>query len=182
MGSSAAAGKTQLSLTIILMNTALPVRIQDVEFLNADDDVAEVLLDIPFLKAIGFDFGNHLQNVGAEIDGRSEEELKSETARIASTTFKGLSYEEAYDDPIERPECLQAGFGIDSDEVIQQTVLKAVEDAKNNRMSTTRTKALKSVLEPYRDCFRINIGPELPVKIQPLSMHLKPSSKLFRCT
>lgn len=132
MASSIAVEKTQLSLTIIFPNTSLPVRIRDIEFLIADDDIAEVLLNRPLLKPIKFDLGKHLQNVGAAIKGMSEEEMKSETARLASRTFKVLSYGEADDDQIELPECLQAGFGIESHEVIHEAVLKAVENAKAN--------------------------------------------------
>lgn len=86
----------------------------------------------PLLEAIGFHLGRHLQNIGAPIDGMSEKELKSETAHISPTIFKGPSYAESDDDPIELPECVQAGVGVDYNEVIQKAVLKAVEDAKAN--------------------------------------------------
>lgn len=121
-------------------------------FLICDADMAELLVGIPLLKAIGFDLEKHLQNVGAAVGDMSEEELKSETARLSSTNFRGLNYEEEDDDQIKLQEFLQSGYVIDCDEVIQEAVLKAVGDAKANGMSTQRTKALKSVLEIHRNC------------------------------
>eukprot|EP00737_Agarophyton_chilense_P004293 gb/GEZJ01005328.1/.p1 GENE.gb/GEZJ01005328.1/~~gb/GEZJ01005328.1/.p1 ORF type:complete len:362 (-),score=51.23 gb/GEZJ01005328.1/:2083-3168(-) len=129
---STASGKIQLSLTIVLASTGLPVGIRDVSFLVADGAMAEVLLGRLFLKAIGFDLGKHLHEIETAIVGMSEKELRAKTARLTSTVFKGLSYQEADDGPIEAPECLQTGFGVHLDESIHQAMRKAVEKARSN--------------------------------------------------
>lgn len=97
--------------------------------------MAKFLLEMPLLKAMGFDLCRDLQRVGPEIEGMSETELISKTARISSTSFSGLSYQGADEDPVEPPECLQAGLGVVSEESIGKAVTKAVQDAKSNAMS-----------------------------------------------
>lgn len=165
-----ASGKTKLSLTIVLPNTGLPVRIRDVDFLISDEEMAEVLLGRPLLKAMGFDLAKHLQKVGGAIDGKSEEELKANTIPISSTSFKGLSYSNAEDDPVEPPECLQAGFGTDSEVFMQEAMDKAVADARENGMSAKSSESLKLLLERHCDCFRIKLVPDTPAKIRPFSV------------
>lgn len=52
---STASGKTRLALTIILLWIGLSVRIHDVEFLFAEEDMADVLLGRSLLKSMGLD-------------------------------------------------------------------------------------------------------------------------------
>eukprot|EP00737_Agarophyton_chilense_P002770 gb/GEZJ01003186.1/.p1 GENE.gb/GEZJ01003186.1/~~gb/GEZJ01003186.1/.p1 ORF type:complete len:213 (-),score=30.13 gb/GEZJ01003186.1/:90-728(-) len=73
-----ASGRVELSLTIILPRTELPVRIHNVKFFVADGEMEEVLLGIPLLKAMGFDLDTHLRRVATVIDGKSKTELKKE--------------------------------------------------------------------------------------------------------
>eukprot|EP00737_Agarophyton_chilense_P003015 gb/GEZJ01003494.1/.p1 GENE.gb/GEZJ01003494.1/~~gb/GEZJ01003494.1/.p1 ORF type:complete len:632 (+),score=64.87 gb/GEZJ01003494.1/:1029-2924(+) len=177
---STASGKNQLAPTIVLPNTGLPVRVRDKELLMADGDMAKVLLGRQFLKAIGLDLGKHLQKVGTGINGMSEKELRVKIARLFSTAFKGLSYQEAEDDPIEPPECLQAGFGVDSNDSIDQAMRKAVEETRSNIISSKGDVRLKTLLESNRDGFRIKLGPDQPAKVRPLSVKLRPNALPFR--
>lgn len=91
--------------------------------------MAEESLDRLLLRVIGLDREKHLRSMGAENDGMPEKELKSSNVRLSSTTFEGLSCEEAEDDPIEITESTQAGIGIYTCEAIQEVVLKSAEDA-----------------------------------------------------
>lgn len=86
-------------MTIILPGTELSVRIHDVEFITADEDMMEALLGRTLLKAIGFDLNKHLLMVGNRIERKSETELKSGMVSVSATFFTGMSYQDPDDDP-----------------------------------------------------------------------------------
>lgn len=53
----------EITLTIILPGSQLPVRIRGVRFLIIDQTMDEVLLGLPLLKALKFDLRQHLEQV-----------------------------------------------------------------------------------------------------------------------
>lgn len=130
-----ASEKVCLNLTIFLPQTGLPVRIRGVQFLVASSEMPETLLGRPLLKAMGFDFNEHLHRVALLIDGKSEKEVQGGNCRLASTAFRGLSYTEGDYDKVKLPECLQAGFGDDKPADIEDAISSAVEEAKKNGIS-----------------------------------------------
>ncbi len=119
-----------LSITIALPGSHLPVRTREVGFLTVDQDMGEVLLGRPFLKAIGFDLKTHFEKVGPLVDDKHLYELNKRASKISALSYRGLAYQSADDDPIKLPETVAAGIGRDSKDSIDKAFADIMRDAK----------------------------------------------------
>lgn len=177
-----ASSTVELGVTINLPGSNLPVRIRGVTFLVVDQDMSEVLLGRPFLKAIGFDLNYHLQQVGKFVDGKHIAELETNCLKqkLASCTYKGMAYQEKDDDPIRLPETVAAGFGEDSKSSIDKEFERLEQQAEEGAISTEGLKRLTSLLQRYRGIFRLMFGADPPAKVMPLSIKLKAGARPYR--
>ena len=116
----AATAFTTLTIVLKLPGSNIPVRFRDIKFFIADFEKGEVLLGRPFLKSIGFDLDQHLEQVGSNEDDQEEKQ----TSTLASARYTGLSYQNTDDDPIELPESLAAGIGSDTKDAIDKAFAK----------------------------------------------------------
>ena len=174
-----ASRSARLDTTIILPGSNIPVRIRGVKFIITDQEMNEILLGRPLLKAIGFDFHRHLLSVRDKVHDKDFSELVNEMGKISVLAYtfatppqggryKGLSYNDFDDDPIALPESISAGIGKDSKESIDKAFRSIVENAKNNGISDNGKNRLINLLRKYRDVFRIKLGPDEPAKVPPL--------------
>eukprot|EP00171_Calliarthron_tuberculosum_P022992 IDg22992t1 len=169
-----------IAVTIILPGSNISVRIRGVELAIVDQEMDEILLGRPFLKAIGFDLNEHFQRVHSEVHDKHFEELKNSSAKIASTAYKGMVYQEVEDDPIQLPDVVSAGIGNDSDKEIDEAFNGMLKEALKNGISQSGHTCLKSLLAKYRSVFSIKLGPSPPAKISSLAIVPAPDARLFR--
>lgn len=66
------------------------------------------------MNAKRFDFNEHLHREALLINGKLEKELQEELCRLSTATYRGLSYTDEDEGPIQPPECLKAWFGVDT--------------------------------------------------------------------
>ncbi|PXF45965.1 hypothetical protein BWQ96_04278 [Gracilariopsis chorda] len=107
--------------------------------------MAEILLGRPLLKAMGFDFNEHLQCIAPFSHRESEEELQEGKCTLALASYRGVNFSDIEEDPIQLSECLQARFG--SDTVTDIAIMCAVDDAKKNGLSAASTEKLQALLK-----------------------------------
>ena len=169
-----------LSITIFLPVSNIPVRIRGIEFLITDQEMNEVLLGRPFLKAIGFNLHQHLREVREIVHNQDISNIKTGNAKLLAMIYRGLAYQSTDDDPIELPEALAAGIGQDSNDSINSTFSKMLGEAKKNGLSKERISRLTGMLEDYRDVFRIKLGPDPPAKVEPLRITLVENAHPYR--
>ena len=112
--------KVNLSITIILPGSELPLLIRGVEFIVLEAETVEALLGRPLLHAIRFDLLDHLRNVAGEISEKSIQELENRQNTLASLPYKGHSYHGVDDDPIKPRESLVTGLVTDSGKEIEE--------------------------------------------------------------
>ena len=112
--------KVRLTFKFSLPGSNIPVRVRGVEFIIVNDEMDEILLGRPFLNKIGFDLSEHLRRIHPFIHDKHVDEIDPDKIKLATAQYKGLSYEDADDDPIKLPECLAAGIGKDSEEQITE--------------------------------------------------------------
>lgn len=160
----------QLSLTISLPGSNLPVRIRGIKFLVVDQKMDEVLLGRPFLRAIGFDLEKHLESVATMIDGKHIEELSPTRLKAVSIPYAGLVYQKTDDDPVELPHTVSAGIGSDSLESINNALAGICNEARTNGLSVEGHLRLTSMLRTHRDVFRIKLGADEPARVRPLAI------------
>lgn len=168
-----ASSKCEIPITICIPGSELPVRIRNVEFIVVDQDMSEVLLGRPLLKAIGFDFDEHLRKVQHEINGKSMRELNQEQAEAKSLKYNGTVYRDCGDDPVKPPTILAANFGKDSDAEIDNCLNRMVNEALQNGMSSKSVGKLRSILKEHKSCFRLKLGSDPPANVRPLNVELK---------
>lgn len=180
-GSDFTASRTSyMSVTIVLNGSNIPVRIRGVEFAVVDQEMDEVLLGRPFLKAIGFDLEEHLQRVHRHVHDKHIEELQSSRVKLAAVEYKGMAYQEIDDDPIDLPDVASAGFGKDSKEEIDEALERNMEEARCNGLSPKGQERLKNILLGYRDVFRLKLGPDPPANVAPLIISPVHNARPFR--
>ena len=150
-----------VTVTIHLPGSNIPVRFRSVQFYVADFELSEVILGRPFLHSIGFNLDNHLK-------------------KLASARYSGLSYQGTDDDPIALPDNMAAGIGKDSEESIQKAFETIVKEADKNGISTQGKERVQKMLTTYRDVFRINLGPDKPAKVEPLKIQCVPEARPFK--
>lgn len=169
----------RLSITIHLPGSNVPVRFRGVEFFIADFEMDEVLLGRPFLNSIGFNLDTHLLQVSKE---GVEQGLfyPNGTPKLAAAKYSGLTYQVTDDDPIELPESMVAGIGADSEEYIRTALSNILEEAAKNGISPEGKSRLEDILSPYKDVFRIKLGPDEPAKVEPLAIQRAPGSRPFK--
>lgn len=158
--------------SIILPQKGLAVRIRGVQFLIADRERPDILLGMPLLKAMGFDFNQHLYCIAALIDGKSKEKLQEGNSTFAPASYRGVNYNDIEEVPIELPECLQAGFGFDTVVEIDEAITSAVDGAKKNGLSAPSTENLQALLQKNRPCFGIKLESHPPADVRRLSIKL----------
>ena len=178
--SFSASAKVNLTITIFLPGSRIPLRIRGVDFLVVDNEMDELLLGRPFLKSIGFDFKEHLLRIHSEIHDKDVSEIDPNILKSAAASYTGLSYTEADDDPIEPTEAIGAGIGKDSEEVIDLAFEKIILDAKKNGMSKKGLERVKHMLKKYRDVFRIKLSNDPPARVDPLTITPIPNAKPYR--
>lgn len=170
-----------IPVTIIVPGCNIPVRIRDVEFFVCEEEMDEIILGRHFLKAIGFDLQEHLLQVGNSINNKSINDLASKGPKFASVKYQGMKYNGDDDDPITLPEHLQAGFGTDTIEEIDEAFANIVQDAVDNGISEKGKKRLRGIMEKNRSAFRIKLGPDDTAKVPPFSIKLKPNARPQKC-
>ena len=116
--------KIIISVTIYLPGTNIPVCIRDVELFATDQEMSEVILGRPFLKALGFDLKTHLLEVHDQVHNKRMTDLENSGKKIASWKYNGLRHQAVDDDPIECPDIIAAGIGRDSEESIDNALKK----------------------------------------------------------
>ena len=102
-----------LSITIVLPETYLPIRIHQVPFLVVDQEMDEIFLGRPLLKKLGFDLKSHLESVGQVVNEKSFEEPNTGAILLTRAKFTGMRYNSVDDDPIALPEAAGANIGLD---------------------------------------------------------------------
>lgn len=173
---------TNLTITLTLPGSNIPLRIRGIKFFIVDQDMDEILLGRTLLKSIGFDLNEHLARVRDIVHNKHVDDISTQEIKAASVSYKGLRYQEADDDPIEIPDIVAAGIGKDSKDSIDKAFDNIVVEAKRNGLVESGIKRLRALLEDYRDVFRIKLGPDPPARVQPLKIKLAENARPFRST
>lgn len=171
--------RVHLDICITLPGSKLKVRIREVEFIILEAEMSEVLLGRPLLRSLGFDFKEHLQKMASKIDNRSVQEIEN-SKKKSKLSYQGLVYGEVDDDPIEHPAHMVSGFGKDEPETITSEFNRILREAKENGITKAGEERLTSILEKYRDSFRIKLGMDPPAKVEPLKIKPKKNAKPYR--
>ena len=175
-----ASRSAKLNITIVLPGPGIPVRIRGVEFCVVDQPMDEVLIGRPFLNTIGFNLNDHLNNIHKHIHEKTIEEIDTANLKAVTSEYRGMSYQESYDDPIGLPDGVTAGIGLDSKESIDKEFTRIITEARNNGISEGGSKILSNTLEKYSDTFRIKLGPDPPAKVEPLVITPTDNAKPYR--
>lgn len=129
---------------------------------------------------LGFNLGEHLEKVYEHINDKHVDEINTEQVKIAAAKYKGLSYMDGDEDPIGLLEGIPAGIGKDSKQSIDEQISCIKTEVGSNGISTNGLKRLGAMPEKYRDVLRINLGPDLPAKFEPLRLTLEDNAKPYR--
>lgn len=170
-----------LSLTIMLPGSNIPVRIRGVKFYIVDQEMGEVLIGRPFLKAIGFNLNDHLSEVSSYVNGRDIRDISPPKVKICAARYNGLVYQGVSDDPIELSEALSAGIGTDKDEDINLAFACIVSEAVKEGITDSGKLRLEKFLREFRDVFRIKLSADPPARLRPLVITRKQDSLSYRC-
>ena len=179
-----ATGMVRADVTLQL--NCAPLRLRNTEWLILDDDMSEILLGRPLLKALGFDVDEHLEANHAvlndqEFDTGLLDQINSTPKpsgkAVRFSCYTGLTSENADPDPIEPMPTAGAAMGEDTEDEIQQAFEKMLKNAEENGMSEKGLATAKELLYEFRDIFRIRLGKDAPAKIPPMEVKLKPGAK-----
>lgn len=168
------------SITLLMPDSELPVRVRGVDFIVVDQDMDEVLLGRPFLKAIGFNLRTHLEEVGQSIHNRHVDELTQERGRIMKAAYSGMSYRCLDDDPIAPTKSISTGFGTDSESSMSKAFEEIISDGRNKGLSDEGENRLKAMMKKFRNIFRIQLGHDQPAKVTPLLVKPVPNAHPHR--
>lgn len=147
--------KEAVKLTLILNTTAGPLTVRNVELHILEDEGTEVILGKPLLRQLGINVDGMLaQLAGREMDLQEEQEVLDKTMPTPDVQI-----------------------GVDADDEVEQVLAERLHEAVKAGASEMQIQKLKEVLHEYKDVFRIKLGADPPVKIEPLQVHLKPDVK-----
>ena len=169
-----------LSIVIHLPGSNIPVRIRGVEFLVVDQQMDETLLGRPFLNRIGFNLEDHLKHVRHAINNKHISDINPREVKIASAKYQGLTYMAIDDDPIELPDCISAGIGVDTEESISNAFSLILEKAKSNGITQKGLEKLSALLKEHQNSFRIKLGKDPPADVPPLVVTPFANAKPYR--
>ena len=79
--------KVKLAFTLYLPGTNIPVCVRGVEFIIVNDDMDEILLGRPFLKAIGFDLNEHLHRIHKLFREKHVKDISIEEIILAAVKY-----------------------------------------------------------------------------------------------
>lgn len=169
-----------LTITLLLPGSNIRLRIRGVRFHIVDQEMDETLLSRTLLQSMGFNLNDHLERVHHMINDKHVDDLDPQQIKAASIKYKGLSYDDADDDPIDLPDDFSAGIGRDSTASISSAIESMILNAKKEGISDTGARRLTNILEKYRDVFRIKLSSDQPAKVAPLVITLAENSKPYR--
>lgn len=171
---------------VTLQLSCAPLRLRNTEWLVLEDDMSEILLGKPLLKALGIDVDDYLEanrsvlhnktfntDLLAQINSASNASGKA--ARLSC--YSGLTAENADPDLIEPLPSAGAAMGEDTEDEIQDAFRKMIQNAKDREMSQKGLQSLRELLQEFRDIFRIRLGKDDPAKIPPMEVKLKVGAK-----
>lgn len=176
---------------VMLQLNCAPLRLRNIEWLILEDDMSEILLGRPLLKAIGFDVDEHLESNHAVLDGKEFDtdllsqvnSLSNPNGKLArSSYYKGLISTDADVDPVPEVETAGAAMGEDSAEDIQEAFRVMLTKAKDQGMSKEGLEKAEALLNEFKDVFRIRLGSDGPAIIPPMNVQLKPNARPTKTT
>ena len=65
-----------------------------------EEDMDEVILGQPFLRAIKFDLSEHLNRLHQTLEGKSIEDLQNNSLKLKHAQYRGVAYKNDLSDPI----------------------------------------------------------------------------------
>ena len=176
---------------LMLQLNCAPLRLRNVEWLILEDNMSEILLGRPLLKAIGFDVDDHLESNHAVLDGKQFDtdllskvnSLSTPTGKLArSSYYKGLTSSDADVDPVSEVETAGAAMGEDSVEDIQNAFAGMLKKAEDQGMTKEGLRNAEALLNEFKDVFRIRLGADGPASISPMSVQLKANARPAKTT
>lgn len=177
-----ASKRIEISITIMLPGSKLPLRVHKVPFLIVDQNMDEAIIGRPFLKRIGFDLHDHLIRSQCRINGKNFEDIDTEEIKLAALSYRGLQYNAVDDDPIVLPESVGALIGADTKAEIMSATSKILEAARTNGISPEGHEKLQVMLNKYLDIMRVRLCADPPAKVAPLQIQLKQGARPYRAT
>ena len=167
------------SITIVLPDNFLPIRIHQVPFLVVDQEMDKLLLGGPLLKKRGFDLKSHLESVSQVVNEKRFEGPNTGEILLARATFTVMRYNSVDDDPIEFPEAADATISLDYPAEIDNAFSRIREDTIKNKISRQGEHCLAGFLQNFRSVFCIKLGPDPPANVTPLAIKPKADDKPF---
>lgn len=107
-----------MTINIYIPCSTIPVCSRRLVLFGRGPSRKEIRLGGQFLRSTGFNLQYHLDHVKEALQDKQLDELDPEVAQLVAANYKGLSYADADDDPIEHPECLSMGIQEDSVEAL----------------------------------------------------------------
>ena len=142
--------------SLILHTTAGPLKTPEVDIYFIDSAL-DILLGDRLLRELGIDIDQQLASLAAR-------ELNSSTN----------------EDEIEDPDCIE--FGSDDRSVLQSVLHGKVKEAVANGLPIESKKDLVALVNEFEDIFCIKLGPNPPVKVEPVKVHIKADFQPPRCS
>ena len=177
-----ASKRVEISITIFLPGSKLPLRVHKVPFIVVDQKMDETIIGRPFLKRIGFNLHDHLIRSQCRIDGKNFEDIDTEEVKLAALSYRGLQYNAVDDDPIVLPESVGALIGSDTEAEIKSATSKILDAAKANGISSEGHEKLRIMLQEYSEIMRVRPCADPPAKVAPLQIQLKQGARPYRAT
>jgi hypothetical protein len=157
-----------------------PLILRQTEFLVLDQEMSEILIGRPLLKAIGFDLEAHLETNRDVLNNSTFGTNLLNTVntrsfgKAARSSYSDLQCNTADSDPVPPTETAGVATGTDSASEIQDEIERMIGSAKLNGMSSVGLTSARELLQDFREIFRIRLGSDPPAKIPPLNVQLKP--------
>ena len=198
--------KARVSTTLQLPED--PMRLRNVEFLVLEEDMPNVLLSRPILLSLGFNLNAHLARVRAKLHDQdfshivfvADEQMMAENTPQPQGKLSKLlqnSAEETDENPqfldsspknndhptVDKQEPTLEDGAIagnhDENEVLPE-LERIFAEAKESGLPKNLHKKLKSLLNKYRDIFRVRLGSDRAVSVPPMNIQLQTGASPVR--
>lgn len=172
----------QVTLDVKLQTKKGPLTLRDVTCLVTMEDLPEMILGQPALLDAGVDVVQMLEDLALEqVEMFSdEEEMMIRRVMEQETPLDMLSSARAGEIPVDHPDfgddledrLCEVGNGYNDPEELCKALDNLVGEARSNGLTLHEAQQLQELLEEFKDVFRVTLGKDPPVKVEPMQVGL----------
>ena len=158
---------------IIIRTSAGPVTVRRHWIYVVDCDMPEVLLGRPLLLCLGIDIDRFLTELGAQHAEVTDEQQLSPFPVSTNSLYEPLYQEDDFN-----------GFpslGPSLDGELEDALAETLEDASRKEAPPSFLDDLTKLISEFSDVFRVRLGPDPPVTVEPVVIQLKPDAQPKLC-